>query len=125
MICDADLLAKEVAAHHLDMKRMPLGKLSKAQLSQGYRLLNQLSTTLKEMAELKQMTEPKPQVKEKHAPAVKQEKSQHGQTSMRRSSLRLVKVEKKEVQEQQQTTTMRRSVRSTRPKRCQKILSYH
>ncbi|POM67449.1 Poly [ADP-ribose] polymerase, partial [Phytophthora palmivora] len=52
LICDADLIAREVANMNLDLKRLPLGKLSKAQISQGYELLQQLSETLKEIEEL-------------------------------------------------------------------------
>ncbi|KAL3660772.1 hypothetical protein V7S43_014175 [Phytophthora oleae] len=52
LICDADLIAREVANMNLDLKRLPLGKLSKAQISQGYALLQQLSESLKEIEEL-------------------------------------------------------------------------
>ncbi|KAF1783807.1 Poly(ADP-ribose) polymerase, catalytic domain [Phytophthora cactorum] len=52
LICDADLIAREVANMNLDLKRLPLGKLSKAQISQGYALLQQLSEALKEIEEL-------------------------------------------------------------------------
>lgn len=52
LICDADLIAREVVNMNLDLKRLPLGKLSKAQISQGYTLLQQLSESLKEIEEL-------------------------------------------------------------------------
>ncbi|KAL4150967.1 hypothetical protein PRNP1_010353 [Phytophthora ramorum] len=53
LICDADLIAREVANMNLDLKRLPLGKLSKTQISQGYILLQQLSAALQEIEELK------------------------------------------------------------------------
>ncbi|ETI37201.1 hypothetical protein F441_16612 [Phytophthora nicotianae CJ01A1] len=52
LICDADLIAREVANMNLDLKRLPLGKLSKTQISQGYALLQQLSEAIKEIEEL-------------------------------------------------------------------------
>jgi poly [ADP-ribose] polymerase len=126
LICDADLLAKEVAAHHLDIKRMPLGKLSKAQLSQGYRLLDQLSITLKEMDELKQKTETKPQVKVEKSSTIKQATSL---SQRRRSSRRLLQVEKEDHEYSTSKTstsstnvTVRCSTRTSRLKRCQKVL---
>jgi hypothetical protein len=126
LICDADLLAKEVAAHHLDIKRMPLGKLSKAQVSQGYRLLDQLSITLKEMDELKQKTETKPQVKVEKSSTIKQATSL---SQRRRSSRRLLQVEKEDHEYSTSKTstsstnvTVRCSTRTSRLKRCQKVL---
>ncbi|KAJ0400715.1 hypothetical protein P43SY_000620 [Pythium insidiosum] len=52
LICDADLIEKEVAAMKLDLKRLPLGRLSKTQISQGYTLLEKMATTVTEMAGL-------------------------------------------------------------------------
>ncbi|TYZ66034.1 hypothetical protein PybrP1_011330 [[Pythium] brassicae (nom. inval.)] len=52
LICDADLIAQEMEKLKIDLKRLPLGRLSKAQISQGYSLLQQLSNTLTEIAEL-------------------------------------------------------------------------
>ncbi|TYZ66323.1 hypothetical protein PybrP1_002804, partial [[Pythium] brassicae (nom. inval.)] len=46
LICDSSLIAKEVSSMNVDLKRMPLGRLSKAQISQGYALLQQLSDAL-------------------------------------------------------------------------------
>ncbi|KAE8895831.1 hypothetical protein PF005_g10057 [Phytophthora fragariae] len=66
LICDADLIAREVANMNLDLKRLPLGKLSNAQISQGYALLQQLSAALKEIEELNKVVADK-----KNAPAQK------------------------------------------------------
>ncbi|DAZ98404.1 TPA: hypothetical protein N0F65_000118 [Lagenidium giganteum] len=52
LICDADLISKEVAAMKLDLERLPLGKLSKKQISRGYALLDDMSATVKEIADL-------------------------------------------------------------------------
>ncbi|KAF4032487.1 Poly(ADP-ribose) polymerase catalytic domain-containing protein [Phytophthora infestans] len=52
LICDADLIAREVADMNLDLKRLPLGKLSKTQISRGYALLQQLSEVVKEIEDL-------------------------------------------------------------------------
>ncbi|CAI5716377.1 unnamed protein product [Peronospora destructor] len=52
LICDADMVAREVASMHLDLKRLPLDKLSKAQIRQGYAILQQLSAAVKEIDEL-------------------------------------------------------------------------
>ncbi|ETV75090.1 hypothetical protein, variant 2 [Aphanomyces astaci] len=52
LICDVDLIAQEVAEMHLDLKRMPLGKLSKAHLAKGYVILDFISDTLTTIADL-------------------------------------------------------------------------
>jgi hypothetical protein len=52
LICNADLIEKEVAAMKLDLKRLPLGRLSKAQISQGYGLLERMSKTVTEITTL-------------------------------------------------------------------------
>ncbi|OQR93407.1 poly ADP-ribose polymerase [Achlya hypogyna] len=52
MICDVDLIAQEMAEMHLDLKRMPLGKLSKQQIAKGYGILDQISETLREIESL-------------------------------------------------------------------------
>ncbi|GLD95978.1 hypothetical protein PINS_up004656 [Pythium insidiosum] len=52
LICDAELIEKEVAAMKLDLKRLPLGRLSKAQISQGYTLLERMASTVSELAAL-------------------------------------------------------------------------
>ncbi|KAF4318885.1 hypothetical protein G195_007808, partial [Phytophthora kernoviae 00238/432] len=74
LICDADLIAQEVANMNLDLKRLPLGKLSKAQISQGYTLLQQLSAALQEIEGLKQ------------TPPVKQEATTEKKPGTRRST---------------------------------------
>ncbi|OQR89621.1 poly, ADP-ribose polymerase, partial [Thraustotheca clavata] len=50
MICDIDLIEQEMAEMHLDLKRMPLGKLSKQQINKGYDILDQISETLHAMS---------------------------------------------------------------------------
>ncbi|KAF0709232.1 Aste57867_6036 [Aphanomyces stellatus] len=57
MICDVDLIAQEVAEMHLDLKRMPLGKLSKQQLAKGYGILDDISETLGKLSELQNKKE--------------------------------------------------------------------
>ncbi|CAK4165024.1 unnamed protein product [Aphanomyces euteiches] len=52
MICNVDLLIQEVAEMHLDLKRMPLGKLSKQQIAKGYSILDSISEVLSKLAEL-------------------------------------------------------------------------
>lgn len=52
LICNTDLITREVAAMNVNLKELPLGRLSKTQISQGYELLNQISTTISEMEEL-------------------------------------------------------------------------
>ncbi|KAF0775281.1 hypothetical protein AaE_001019, partial [Aphanomyces astaci] len=52
LICDVDLIAQEVAEMHLDLKRMPLGKLSKSHLAKGYVILDFISDTLTTIADL-------------------------------------------------------------------------
>ncbi|KDO31669.1 hypothetical protein SPRG_03588 [Saprolegnia parasitica CBS 223.65] len=52
MICDVDLIAQEMAEMHLDLKRMPLGKLSKHQIDKGYAILDRISGVLQDMASL-------------------------------------------------------------------------
>ncbi|CAH0487044.1 unnamed protein product [Peronospora farinosa] len=53
LICDANVIAREVASMNLDLKRLPLGKLSKTQIRQGYAILQQLSAAVKEIDELR------------------------------------------------------------------------
>lgn len=52
LICDSTLIAKEVSSMNIDLKRMPLGRLSKTQISQGYGLLQQLSDALTAIDEI-------------------------------------------------------------------------
>ncbi|GAB9473832.1 poly polymerase catalytic domain containing protein [Globisporangium polare] len=52
LICDADLIAEEMEKMKIDLKQLPLGRLSKAQISQGYSLLQKLSNALTEIDEL-------------------------------------------------------------------------
>ncbi|KAG6583242.1 poly polymerase catalytic domain containing protein [Phytophthora cinnamomi] len=49
LICDPDVVTREMASLNVDLKRFPLGKLSKAQISQGYDILQRISTTLEEL----------------------------------------------------------------------------
>ncbi|KAG6616292.1 poly polymerase catalytic domain containing protein [Phytophthora cinnamomi] len=49
LICDPDVVTREMASLNVDFKRFPLGKLSKAQISQGYDILQRISTTLEEL----------------------------------------------------------------------------
>ncbi|CEG48226.1 poly polymerase catalytic domain containing protein [Plasmopara halstedii] len=68
LICDADLITQEMANMNLDLKRLPLGKLSKTQISQGYALLQQLSQALNEIEELNKInTETKPSARRSRA----------------------------------------------------------
>ncbi|CAI5700571.1 unnamed protein product [Peronospora effusa] len=53
LICGANVIAREVASMNLDLKRLPLGKLSKTQIRQGYAILQQLSAAVKEIDELR------------------------------------------------------------------------
>ncbi|CAI5716357.1 unnamed protein product [Peronospora destructor] len=52
LICDPEVVTREMASLNVDMKRFPLGKLSKAQISQGYNILQRLSAALEEIEEL-------------------------------------------------------------------------
>lgn len=52
LICDSTLIAKEVSSMNIDLKRMPLGRLSKTQISQGYGLLQRLSDALTAIDEI-------------------------------------------------------------------------
>ncbi|ETV92242.1 hypothetical protein, variant 1 [Aphanomyces invadans] len=52
MICDVDLIAQEMTEMHLDLKRMPLGKLSKGQLAKGYAILHTISDTLNAITDM-------------------------------------------------------------------------
>lgn len=52
LICDSTLIAKEVSSMNIDLTRMPLGRLSKTQISQGYGLLQQLSDALTAIDEI-------------------------------------------------------------------------
>jgi poly [ADP-ribose] polymerase len=52
LIGDTSLIAQEVSALNFDLKRMPLGRLSKAQISQGYTILQQLSDALTAIDEI-------------------------------------------------------------------------
>ncbi|CAI5700445.1 unnamed protein product [Peronospora effusa] len=46
LICGANVIAREVASMNLDLKRLPLGKLSKTQIRQGWsHYLNQRTTS--------------------------------------------------------------------------------
>ncbi|EGZ11175.1 hypothetical protein PHYSODRAFT_337921 [Phytophthora sojae] len=52
LICDPDVVKREMASLNVDLKRFPLGKLSKAQISQGYNILQRISTTLETLEEM-------------------------------------------------------------------------
>ncbi|KAF1323592.1 Poly polymerase catalytic domain containing protein, partial [Globisporangium splendens] len=52
LICDPSLIAKEVSEMNVDLKKLPLGRLSKAQISQGYTILQRLSNALTAIDEL-------------------------------------------------------------------------
>ncbi|UIZ29027.1 hypothetical protein KXD40_007199 [Peronospora effusa] len=52
LICDPEVVTREMASLNVDLKRFPLGKLSKTQISQGYNILQRLSTALEEIEEL-------------------------------------------------------------------------
>ncbi|TMW67934.1 hypothetical protein Poli38472_007606 [Pythium oligandrum] len=52
LICDADLINQEMAAMKLDLKRLPLGRLSQSQITQAYSLLDKLSNAVKEIERL-------------------------------------------------------------------------
>ncbi|ETI37202.1 hypothetical protein F441_16613 [Phytophthora nicotianae CJ01A1] len=52
LICDPEVVTREMASLNVDLKRFPLGKLSKAQISQGYEILQRLSAALEEIGQL-------------------------------------------------------------------------
>ncbi|KAL3660773.1 hypothetical protein V7S43_014176 [Phytophthora oleae] len=52
LICDPEVVTREMASLNVDLKRFPLGKLSKPQISQGYEILQRLSAVLEELEEL-------------------------------------------------------------------------
>ncbi|KAE9344568.1 hypothetical protein PF008_g9164 [Phytophthora fragariae] len=52
LICDPDVVTREMASLNVDLKRFPLGKLSKAQISQGYDILQRISSTLETLEEM-------------------------------------------------------------------------
>ncbi|KAG6583027.1 poly polymerase catalytic domain containing protein [Phytophthora cinnamomi] len=52
LICDPEVVKREMVSLNVDLNRFPLGKLSKAQISQGYDILQRISTTLEELEEL-------------------------------------------------------------------------
>ncbi|KAG7378094.1 E3 ubiquitin-protein ligase mib1 [Phytophthora pseudosyringae] len=52
LICDPEVVTREMASLNVDLKRFPLGKLSKTQISQGYGILQRLSAALEEIEEL-------------------------------------------------------------------------
>ncbi|KAK1946348.1 Poly [ADP-ribose] polymerase 2 [Phytophthora citrophthora] len=56
LICDPDVVTREMASLNVDLKRFPLGKLSKLQISQGYEILQRLSAVLEELEELTKAT---------------------------------------------------------------------
>ncbi|KAG7390529.1 E3 ubiquitin-protein ligase mib1 [Phytophthora boehmeriae] len=56
LICDPDVVKREMTSLNVDLKRFPLGKLSKAQISQGYEILQRLSAVLEELEELTNST---------------------------------------------------------------------
>ncbi|KAG1697929.1 hypothetical protein DVH05_015413 [Phytophthora capsici] len=56
LICDPEVVTREMASLNVDMKRFPLGKLSKSQISQGYDILQRLSVVLEELEELTKAT---------------------------------------------------------------------
>ncbi|KAL4124192.1 hypothetical protein PRIC2_010031 [Phytophthora ramorum] len=52
LICDPEVVTREMANLNIDLKRFPLGKLSKAQISQGYEILQRISAAVEEIEEL-------------------------------------------------------------------------
>uniref|UniRef100_K3W582 Poly [ADP-ribose] polymerase n=1 Tax=Globisporangium ultimum (strain ATCC 200006 / CBS 805.95 / DAOM BR144) TaxID=431595 RepID=K3W582_GLOUD len=62
LICDPSLIAKEVSEMNVDLKKLPLGRLSKAQISQGYTILQRLSDALTAIDELENPPVPTPAV---------------------------------------------------------------
>ncbi|CAH0477959.1 unnamed protein product [Peronospora belbahrii] len=52
LICDPEVVTRDMVSLNVDLKRFPLGKLSKAQISQGYSILQRLSDALDEIEEL-------------------------------------------------------------------------
>ncbi|EQC32370.1 hypothetical protein SDRG_10116 [Saprolegnia diclina VS20] len=75
MICDVDLIAQEMAEMHLDLKRMPLGKLSKQQIDKGYAILDRISGALQDLASL-----------EAEKPATDDEADEGARSTRRRST---------------------------------------
>ncbi|KAL7682098.1 putative Poly [ADP-ribose] polymerase, poly(ADP-ribose) polymerase, regulatory domain superfamily [Plasmopara halstedii] len=52
LICDPEVVTREMVSLNVDLKRFPLGKLSKAQITQGYEILQRLSAALEDIEQL-------------------------------------------------------------------------
>lgn len=46
MIFDVDMMTREIKSLEVDVRKMPLGKLTKAQITSGYQVLTQIEKLL-------------------------------------------------------------------------------